>query len=132
VAAPGGCLIYTGPFNNRGYGTISTTVNGASASASAHRVVYEALVGPIPTGLQLDHLCRTRACVNPAHLEPVTRRENILRGESPSAVHARKTHCIRGHEFTPENTHTRSDGSRSCRKCGARRKRLARNPKGDA
>jgi hypothetical protein len=132
VAAPGGCLIYTGPLNNRGYGHISTTVNGASASDGVHRVVYEAMVGPIPTGLQLDHLCRTRACVNHFHLEPVTRRENILRGDSPSAVHARKTHCVRGHEFNEENTSIRSDGSRSCRKCGAYRKRLARLPKEDA
>lgn len=85
----------------------------------AHRVAYQLEVGPIPVGLQLDHLCRNRACVNPAHLEPVTARENSLRGAGSQAINARKTRCGRGHPFTPENTlHTGPDGRhRGCRAC---------------
>lgn len=83
----------------------------------AHRVVYEELVGPIPEGLQLDHLCRVRACVNPGHLEPVTRRENLLRGESPAAKHARKTHCPKGHPFEGENLYVDPRGQRGCKTC---------------
>lgn len=82
---------------------------------NAHRVSYEWLIGPIPEGLELDHLCRVRACVNPAHLEPVTREENLAR--SPT-INANKTHCIHGHEFTAENTYrTPSTNQRMCRIC---------------
>ena len=95
----------------------------------AHRWVYEALVGLIPEGLTLDHLCRNRACVRPDHLEPVTMRENILRGESFAAVNNRKTHCKHGHEFTPENTYVATPAWRGCRTCArdARRKWKSRN-----
>jgi hypothetical protein len=70
----------------------------------------------VPTGLHLDHLCGNRSCVRPDHLEPVTQRENTLRGGSFSAVNAKKTHCIRGHEFAGENLGARSDG-RACLRC---------------
>ena len=86
-------------------------------SVLAHRFAYELLVGPIPSGLELDHLCCNPSCVRPDHLDPVTHHENILRGRSPAAQHARKTHCKRGHEFTPENTYFRSNGNRRCRFC---------------
>lgn len=83
----------------------------------AHRYAYELLVGPVPSDLTLDHLCRNRACCNPAHLEPVTHRVNILRGTGASARNLRKTHCAQGHEYTEENTYIRYDGRRECRVC---------------
>lgn len=86
----------------------------------AHRWLYERRNGKVPSGLELDHLCRVRHCVNPDHLEPVTRRENTLRSTSPSAVNARKTACDRGHEFTDENTYVHR-GRRVCRTCNRRR-----------
>lgn len=80
----------------------------------AHRVFYKALVGPIPDGLTLDHLCRVKHCVNPNHLEAVTVWENTLRSDCPTAVNARKTECINGHPLT----YVRPDGGgRQCRTC---------------
>ena len=80
-------------------------------------MAYELLVGPIPEYLTLDHLCRVRNCVNPAHLEPVTSAENILRGMSSPAQNARKTECLNGHAFTVENTLINVIGARVCRTC---------------
>lgn len=88
-------------------------------SRDAYRVAYEAFVGPVPEGLELDHLCRNRACINPAHLEPVTRRVNVLRGVSIVAVNARKTHCASDHPLSGDNLYIRPDGGRACRRCNA-------------
>lgn len=113
--APNGCWVWVAGKIPAGYGSLG--------GVRAHRFAYELLVGPIPAGLELDHLCRNRACVNPAHLEPVTHHENILRGQSPAAKNAGKTHCVRGHEYSDENTYVQSDGSRRCRKCARITKR---------
>src|SRR3990170_3439480 len=78
-----------------------------------HRLTYETLIGHIPPGLEPDHLCRKRICVNPAHIELVTHQENIRRGKAAT----RKTHCFRGHPFDEVNTHIKTDGYRECRTC---------------
>ena len=107
------CWPWPGYVNSHGYGY----ARWRGGAVRAHRVAYEAVIGPIPEGLVLDHLCRNRACVNPYHLEPVDDRTNNLRGFSPPAMNARKTHCSRGHEFTPENTYRWPNGKRRCRTC---------------
>ncbi|QIS06795.1 HNH endonuclease [Nocardia brasiliensis] len=81
-----------------------------------YRVAYTALIGPVPAGLVLDHRCRNRRCCNPSHLEPVTSRENTLRGSGPTAINARKRACARGHRYTTANTYRRG-GYRYCRQC---------------
>lgn len=83
-----------------------------------HRVAWETLRGPIPDGMQLDHLCRQRACWNPDHLEPVSPRENVLRGVGITAMNAKKTHCPQGHPYDDANTGITSTGKRRCRACG--------------
>ncbi|MGH3536358.1 MAG: HNH endonuclease signature motif containing protein [Pseudonocardiaceae bacterium] len=82
-----------------------------------HRVAYEWLVGPIPEGLDLDHLCRNRPCVNPEHLEPVSRRVNLLRGETLTAKNATATECPQGHEYNSTNTYVDPEGFRHCKTC---------------
>lgn len=114
-----GCWRWTGYLLPNGYGLIGR--RQIKGSRLAHRWFYELLIGPIPEGLQLDHLCRNRSCVNPAHLEPVTHKVNGLRGVGPPALNARKTHCIHGHLFDAENTHLAPDGTRRCRACAHER-----------
>lgn len=108
------CWEWTGGTSLDGYGILRIN----NATAYMPRFAYELLREPIPVGLEPDHLCRSRICVNPWHLEPVTHKENILRGESPMAINARKTHCIRGHEFNEENTRIDPRGGRMCKACG--------------
>jgi hypothetical protein len=107
------CWVWKGTILRGGYGQIK--VNGKKHLA--HRFFYELLIGPIPNGLTLDHLCRVRACVRPGHLEPVTSRENTLRGTNPPAQNARKTHCKRGHPLSGSNLYVRPRGGRICRAC---------------
>lgn len=106
------CWLWTGAITGGGYGV--TSLNGEHRMA--HRAVYGLMVGEIPQGLQLDHLCRVRHCVNPDHLEPVTAQVNTLRGEGISAKLAKRTHCKNGHEYTTENTAIQY-GWRRCREC---------------
>lgn len=89
----------------------------------AHRVAYEIVKGPIPKGLQIDHLCRVPACINPNHLEAVTAQVNTLRGVSPAAQQARQTHCKRGHELNAVNMVRYGDGHRRCKTCESYRER---------
>lgn len=129
-----GCWLWTGAVGTgTGYGRfrMGSRVDDTVRTEQAHRVSYELHVGPIPDGLHLDHLCRVRRCVNPDHLEPVTQAENNRRGVSPIAAFVDATHCIHGHEFTPENTY-RTDKGRYCRACRRRRNRDLRARKSQA
>lgn len=121
-----GCRLWDGATYPSGYGCFLYN----KSNTGAHRASYEMYVGPIPEGLEIDHTCHTndlscpggvtckhRRCVTPEHLEPVTGKVNCLRGRSPAALHAVKTHCAKGHPFSEENTY-RGTGRRYCRKCG--------------
>ena len=123
----GECWEWTGNTFSNGYGCIHGGRDaGQKFNLLAHRVAYELTVGPIPEGLTLDHLCRNILCVNPAHLEPVTIRENVLRGDGVSARAAKVTHCPQGHPYSGDNLHVRPDGSRHCRACHRERERARR------
>lgn len=111
-----GCWIWTGTLNNMGYAEIKVN----RRNKFAHRVLYEAEIGPIPEGLELDHLCRTPSCINPSHLEPVTHAENMRRGTIASKARDRqksKTHCPNGHEYTDANTLVYHTDWRQCKQC---------------
>ncbi len=120
-----GCMEWTGHLTNSGYGTIKEGGRG-TRTLKAHRLAYEQAYGPIPDGLVLDHLCRNRKCCNPDHLEAVTMQVNTLRGASPIAELARKTHCPHGHPYDAENTIWRANGARACKGCREDRNRLRR------
>lgn len=113
--SPSGCWLWDGTLNNHGYGQM--TVPGRR-TRSAHRVSYETFVGPIPDGLVIDHICRTRHCVNPKHLRTVTQRENVM--ASPVAIgalNAAKTHCPSGHPYNEANTYVYVKPNTVCRVC---------------
>lgn len=119
------CWLWMRSLDDKGYGRF---YNGKSMSF-AHILSYELVIGSVPSGLELDHLCRNVACCNPEHLEPVTHRENVLRGTGPTAIYARATHCVSGHPFSGDNliVHVRKRGpERMCRICKNRRAREVR------
>ena len=126
VTKSGTCWLWTGADNGDGYGRAHI----GGVRKYAHRASFEFFNGPIPEDLQIDHLCRNRRCVNPLHLEPVVQRTNLLRGDGPPAHNAVKDACVRGHEFTPENTRIEvrpgRNSARQCKACDKIRRRAAR------
>ena len=108
-----GCWHWCGRLSRSGYGQVGYA---GKRNLQAHRVVYEMERGPVADGLHLDHLCRNRACVRPDHMDPVSGRVNILRGQSPTANNSRKTHCAHGHELSGDNLGV-CGGRRFCRAC---------------
>jgi hypothetical protein len=117
-----GHWMWQGRPNAWGYGRL--VVDGVLTYA--HRFSYTLLVGPIPEGLGIDHLCRVKLCVRPDHLEPVTTQVNTLRGEAPSAINAAKTHCPKGHELVGANLYEWR-GHRRCRPCNTETARRYRH-----
>jgi hypothetical protein len=119
-----GCIIWVGSKTWGGYGTAKWRDQNTIVATTAHRAAYQAFVGPIPDGLEIDHKCKNRLCINPDHLEAVTHYENVQR----SSV-AGRTHCKYGHLFDRMNTFIKSNGMKSCRACNARRQRELRAKK---
>lgn len=122
VDKTGDCWLWTASTTPAGYGEFSYQCR----NVYAHRWLFEQTQGPIPAGHDLDHLCRVRSCVNPAHLEPVTRRVNTARGTNKAANAILTNHCWAGHEFTEENTQIGTGGGRRCKTCKADSQRRIR------
>lgn len=120
VIQENGCWDWVGS-TSRGYGYMA--VGGKLKLVTRH--LYERDKGPIPKGLCLDHLCKRPICVNPDHLQPVTWRENLMRGDTWTSRNAAKTHCDHGHEYTPENTYRDRTGWRRCRECTRQKNKAA-------
>lgn len=121
------CWEWLGSKTPNGYAQFHVRLrDGRWSSTVGHRIAYEWEHGLIPDGVVLDHLCRNRGCVNPAHLEAVDDRTNILRGTGFAARHARKTHCPAGHPYSEKHSYIDKRGMRHCRTCDAIRQRAAR------
>jgi hypothetical protein len=115
------CWPYGGHVGTNGYGRFLVRRASGACHLLAHRAAYQLFAGPIPDGLTLDHLCRNRPCVNPAHLEPVTVRENLFRAPlSQAFINAAKVDCLRGHPLVGSNVYITSTGGRRCRECSRR------------
>lgn len=108
-----GCWLWLTSATRHGYGEFWDGIR----VRRAHRWAYEHFIAPVPAELVLDHKCRVPCCVNPAHLEPVTQRVNVLRGMAPAAIQAKRTHCIHGHELLGENLYIKPNGARQCVPC---------------
>lgn len=122
---PSGCIVWTRRLKRGGYGAMCLWYRGKRTAFLVHRAAWVLKHGTVaPLGNPLDHLCRNTACCNPDHLEPVSQRENVLRGIGRTAVNSKKTHCPQGHEYTPENTYTCKNNSRYCKECQRVRDRL--------
>jgi hypothetical protein len=131
ISSVDGCWEWLGRTTRDGYGRVDvgSRTDGTRGQASTHRVAYEHYVGPIPEGFELDHLCRNRSCVNPAHLEVVTHVENMRRSTVGDVARARQlaiTHCPRGHEYAGRNLYVNPQGGRHCRTCVSARQRAKR------
>ena len=124
----GPCWIWQGTLDSHGYGVfrIGSRSDTSTRNVKAYRLSYELSIGPIPQDKEMDHLCRNRPCINPLHLEPVARRENILRGQTFAAINAEKSLCPKGHIYDLFNTGFYK-GSRYCRRCNNERRARSRN-----
>lgn len=131
-----GCIIWRGEQSHDGYGTLMVSEGGEKTRVKAHRAAYYVTVGNLPDGLHLDHLCRNKLCINAAHLEPVTQIENARRRAFFETVIAPRSHCMKGHPFTAENSYRDAAGNRYCRACraatSAKRGTRAHGPKYEA
>lgn len=138
IVVQGGCWLWPGAATIKGYGQIGWHENGLPCRGLVHRLMYEAANGAISDGLQLDHLCHDpklcvggarcphRRCCNPAHLEPVSNRVNVLRGGGFAAVNASRISCPQGHPYDDANTYSAPDGWRQCRACRSEHVRAIR------
>ena len=117
-----GCWLWLAAKNEHGYGVF----RAGGRQWKAHRWAYVHILGKDAEGMDMDHLCRRRGCVNPSHLEAVPHRENCVRGDGWSGVNARKTHCPAGHEYDDANAYVDKKGQRHCRTCRRRRMRAYR------
>jgi hypothetical protein len=129
----GRCWLWTAALDNKGYGVFFFTNSEGKKKGKAHQFSFDLFHGPMPDGHEPDHLCRVTACCRPSHLEAVTHRENMLRGDTIAAKFAAKTHCPQGHPYDDMNTIRNAKGYRRCRICAkaqsrkqSEKRRLAR------
>jgi hypothetical protein len=124
----GDCWLWPGARTTGGYGEVHVGYrkrgrDRMTIRRDVHVVMYEHAFGPVPTGLEIDHLCGNRACARPSHLEAVTHQENMRRGGGFASENMKKTHCPQGHPYSDENTYRPPTGHRKCRECGRRQHR---------